>query len=666
MSGIKVVLEQFVVGDLDFANLERELAGGAAVGETRETALEALEQLTRRENLSSAVTGLLRRAIDRHFAMDDTDPFPRIRPSVERGRAADDAEAEDTDPGMPAIYPTETVDTGTAPEAPAADAPAPPPEPGSIIAGRYELERLIGRGGSGLVYRAVDRCRLAAGSEEPRVALKILKPELARLEEALRRLMAEGVRGAELRHENLVRAIDVGNDDGLCFVTMELLEGDTLRSTITRHSPEGLPRDEALDVLAGITRGLACLHGRGLVHGDLKPGNIFLTREGIPKLLDFGTAAPGRHGREPSLEAAGPPGRTPAYASPEVMAGEAPRFSDDIFALACVACELLSSKHPYGRTPADEARDQNMKPVLPASLSGSRRRTLAAALRFDGTRRPQDAAAFLAGMDLETKQRGRAGILLAALAGLGAGILLVLGIISPGGPLGRLLPKEAREMPPTPVETAIEPASLPQAARRDPAAETRPAAVDAGGSFVPETPVASVEQAPAATEPEALSSDASGQEGAPPPVPENTPESGPAEESVAVSAPEPARAPAPVVPEGPGRLAFAADGYRVTEGTAVVIATISRQGGTSGDVTVRWRTVSASAEAEADFVGSDWEVVTIADGDDSVRVYVPLVDDGLAEDEESFFLELAGPGGGATLGSPARIRVRISDDERTP
>ena len=83
MSGIKVVLEQFVVGDLDFASLERELAGGAAVGETRETALEALEQLTRRENLSSAVTGLLRRAIDRHFAMDDTDPFPRIRPCVE-------------------------------------------------------------------------------------------------------------------------------------------------------------------------------------------------------------------------------------------------------------------------------------------------------------------------------------------------------------------------------------------------------------------------------------------------------------------------------------------------------------------------------------------------------------------------------------------------------
>jgi hypothetical protein len=141
----------------------------------------------------------------------------------------------------------------------------------------------------------------------------------------------------------------------------------------------------------------------------------------------------------------------------------------------------------------------------------------------------------------------------------------------------------------------------------------------------------------------------------------------PADEPVPTAAdatpttPEPE--PAPALPPGPGSIAFAQDEYRVTEGTAVVIATIGRRNGLSGDVTVRWRTVPGSAETDADFAGSDWEEVTIGEGQEGIRIYIPLVDDGLLEDEESFFLELSEPGGGAILGSPARVRVRISDDE---
>ncbi len=491
MPDVSEILKEFVRGELDFAGLERALGGRIAAGDTRERALDALEQVTLAEDLSPAVAGLLRRAINRHFAMDDTDPFPKIQPTRPRQPLPDMDSDEQTDPDLPLIYPKEAREPEPEPEPEPEAEPEPaesgaeeapsPPEPGDVIAGRYEIEGLIGRGGSGLVYRAVDHCRLEAGSEDPRIALKILKPELAQLEEAQRRLLSEGVRGAELRHENLVRVIDVGHDGGLCFLTMELLEGDTLRSAILRHSPEGFESDQAIQILSGIARGLAFLHGRGLVHGDLKPGNIYLTSEGRPKLLDFGTAAPGRHGREPTLFAAAPPGRTPAYASPEALAGDQLRFSDDIFSLGCVACELFSSKHPFDRVQSDEARERRVRASLPRSVSGARRQALAAALQFDGTRRPPDAAAFIKSMGLEKESTNRAGLAFSALGGLAAGILLVLAIISPAGPLARFVhtgtgdrveaPRPAVETP-EPVRTTGDPGSATTS-------------VDNAGSFVP-------------------------------------------------------------------------------------------------------------------------------------------------------------------------------------
>ncbi len=674
MSGIKAAMQEFVAGELDFAGLEMALATGAAKGESREDALDALDALTVNESLSPAVAGLLRRAIVRHFAMDDTDPFHDIRPPEQRMPVVDMGEADETDPELPVIYPKAPDEPEPSLEAPAAEEAAPPPEPGTIIAGRYELEGLIGRGGAGLVYRAVDRLRQAAGADEPRVALKILKPELAQLEEAKRRLLAEGVRGTELRHENLVRVIDVGEDDDLGFVTMELLEGGSLRGVVLQNSPEGLPADEALRILAGVARGLSCLHEKGLVHGDLKPGNVFLTREGVPKLLDFGTAVPGRHDREPTLTAAAPPGRTPAYASPEALTGEKLKFSDDIYSLGCLACELLSSKHPFDRTQSDEARDKRMRPTLPRSVSGKQRRTLAAALQFSGERRPRDAKAFVDEMGLETGDRKAGGVLLGALGGLAVGILLVLAIINPEGPLGRFLPADSHE-PSQPAGTAEEPAVTDGADAAQADSAPRTAAVDAAGGFVPaETGPEPPQTVVVETEP--VAEDERAEESTVSLPPETGPDAETVTEPVSEPEPEPAVTPAKakddlptaqesavVRPPVPGQLSFALDEYRVEEGTAVVIATIRREQGSDGDVTVRWRTVADSAEADVDFVASDWEQVTIADGEEEARVYIPLVDDGLVENEESFFLELSRPGGGAVLGSPARVRVRIGDDE---
>lgn len=95
----------------------------------------------------------------------------------------------------------------------------------------------------------------------------------------------------------------------------------------------------------------------------------------------------------------------------------------------------------------------------------------------------------------------------------------------------------------------------------------------------------------------------------------------------------------------------------------MVIATITRTGGSSGTVSVRWRTVPGSAEPDSDYISSDWKEITLADGQTSERVYVPMVNDGLSEGQENFFIELAEPGGGAALSARTRLEVRITDDE---
>ncbi len=646
-------MKQFVAGELDFAGLQRNLSEALAAGATREEALDALRTLAGDERVSPPVVALLRRAVDRHFSSDDTDPFPKIRPSRDRDteRVADDGVDATVDPGdepgLPAMFAEGPGEEEPAPEELPPESPVREAEPGvgDVIAGRYELEGLIGRGGTGLVYRAVDRCRIAAGLAEPRVALKLLKPDLTGRKEARQRLLAEGLRGGEVWHENLVRVFDVGEDGGDCFVVMELLDGDNLRTVILRHSPDGLPVEEGMRVLEGIARGLESLHSRGLVHGDLKPGNVFLTRDGCPKLLDCGIATRHGHDREPLLDGAGPPGRTPAYASPEVLGGTWPQPSDDVFALGCVACELLSSKHPFGRVQADDAREQRLTPVLPKTLSGGRRRVLARALRFDGTKRPADAAAFLAAIGTGERRGGRARFTAGVLTGLGLGIFLVLLIIHPSGPLARVLGFGGLVATTPAISPPAGEAEAAGPSPGEPAQEIRSPSVDVAGRFVPTEPVTPAE---AATE---TSEQTSPTVSAEPPPP------------TADAVPTPAE-PAPPLPSGPGRLAFATGEIRVIEGTAVVIATVDRQGGNTGDVTFRWRTVADSATGDVDYAASDWEEATVPDGSASVRLYVPLVDDGLTEQEESFFLELAEPGGGASLGSPARLRVRIADDER--
>lgn len=163
-------------------------------------------------------------------------------------------------------------------------------EEGTIFAGRYEIEGLIGRGGMGAVYRANDQV-----SSKPR-ALKLIAPELMGSESAVQRLIEEGNTAQEIRHDNVVSVYDVGRADGQIFISMEMVEGVSLREWIKRQpTPDAVPMRVAARIVVELLEGLKAAHAKGVIHRDLKPENIILTAEPSEKeaplrILDFGIA----------------------------------------------------------------------------------------------------------------------------------------------------------------------------------------------------------------------------------------------------------------------------------------------------------------------------------------------------------------------------------------
>src|SRR5690348_14729965 len=216
---------------------------------------------------------------------------------------------------------------------------------GTRLDGRYEILRLLGTGGMGEVYQAMDT-RL--GRE---VAIKVLPPHLAEDSEALARFEWEARILAALSHPNLRALYDLGRDGSTHFAIMELLEGETLRR---RMDSGPIPAGEALEVAALLADGLAAAHAKGVVHRDFKPENIFFTTDGQVKILDFGLArlAPGEgpdHLQSGKLEDT-QPGLvmgTVGYMAPEQVRGRELDARCDLFAFGCVLFEMLENRRPF-------------------------------------------------------------------------------------------------------------------------------------------------------------------------------------------------------------------------------------------------------------------------------------------------------------------------------
>ncbi len=236
--------------------------------------------------------------------------------------------------------------------------------PPNLLAGRYRLERILGTGGMGVVYRARDLLHEAFGEPDSSVALKLLGETFSASPDAHVLLYGEFALTRNLHHRHVVRvfSFEVDIDHQLAFFTMELMQGMTL-DRLLMECPAGLPWQELQPLALQLLDALAYIHHQGVLHGDVKPANIMLGEEGM-RLFDFGL------GHAEAQAMAGLPGLsrsrlnawTPAYAAPELMAGGALSASADLYGAACVLYELAHGQRPGERQLNQPLRRPNRLP----------------------------------------------------------------------------------------------------------------------------------------------------------------------------------------------------------------------------------------------------------------------------------------------------------------
>ena len=242
-------------------------------------------------------------------------------------------------------FPQETLNEGGAPadwsvagssKTSAAAAESDTVEIGTVLAARYEILKLLGQGGMGAVYKARD-------TELDRiVALKLIRPELAKNPEVLRRFKQELILARQVTHKNVIRIFDLGQSDGIKFITMDFVEGQDLRSVLLEKSK--LAPEQAVRIMLQICRALEAAHNEGVIHRDLKPQNVMLDASGRVYVMDFGIA---RSAHLPGMTQTGVLIGTPEYMSPEQGRGEKLTERSDIFSLGIIFYELLIGKSPY-------------------------------------------------------------------------------------------------------------------------------------------------------------------------------------------------------------------------------------------------------------------------------------------------------------------------------
>ena len=267
--------------------------------------------------------------------------------------------------------------------------------PGTILADRYRIVGLLGRGGMGEVYRA-DDLKL----EQP-VALKFLTRALERDPARIERLYAEVRTARQVSHPAVCRVWDIGEADGQHFLSMEFVDGENLSSLMRRIGR--FPIDKALDVSRQVAEGLAAAHAKGLLHRDLKPANVMLDGQGQVRLTDFGLA-----GLAETLTREDVQTGTPAYMSPEQLLGREVSVRSDIYALGLVIYELVTGRRAFeGKGFAELARKhRDERPIEPSALVRGLdpvvERTILACLEKEPRKRPPTAlsvAAMLSGRD---------------------------------------------------------------------------------------------------------------------------------------------------------------------------------------------------------------------------------------------------------------------------
>ncbi len=268
---------------------------------------------------------------------------------------------------------------------------------GSVLRDRFMLQERVSGGSMGVVYKALDRRLAEANAKDPWVAIKVLAPQLAANGKALRALQQEAAKGRCLTHPNIVRFLDLDRDEDLYFIVMEWLEGQTLADILDAPDTGRINQERAFSVIRDLGKALEYSHRCGIVHADVKPGNIMIMPNGEAKLFDFGVARV----RQTQIESTsnfdpGVLGRiTPAYSSMQVLTGDNPVPSDDVFSLACLLYRLIAGYRVFGPRNAAQAAEEGMKPQRLAGINDGHWRTLKKALSFSRVTRFETMTDFM-------------------------------------------------------------------------------------------------------------------------------------------------------------------------------------------------------------------------------------------------------------------------------
>ena len=334
-------------------------------------------------------------------------------------------------------------------------ATAPQLPPGTLIAGKYELEGLLGEGGMGAVYQATN---LAIGR---RVAIKILHAAVADREDVRQRFELEAKAAAVISHPGIVDVLDMGQtESGDPFIVMEHLEGTTLRSINKEF--KGLTPEQAVGVMLPVLDALAAAHRAGVIHRDVKPANIFVcARPQVVKLLDFGVS---RFGKSSGLTNTGAAVGTPRYMAPEQVLGESDLGPEaDLYSVGAVLYSLLSGRLPHG-TGSDMALLARTLHDTPAALSTITTglppalcELVDSLLLKDRSKRPKDAAAVKAALQQAVPNTDLSALFAAATRTARTAALAPTPSHSNAN-LSAVSGKKATPyVPPAPTRTAVEP-----------------------------------------------------------------------------------------------------------------------------------------------------------------------------------------------------------------
>ena len=559
-------------------------------------------------------------------------------------------------------------------------------EPGAVLRERYELESLLGCGGMAAVYKALDRYRASLGVSDCHVALKIVAAHSAAPADDAA-LGREFHNAQQLSHPNIINVFEIDHEAGATFYTMELLEGEKLDELLARIGGP-LPPAQALTIVRDLGRAIEHAHSRGILHADLKPQNVFITFGGQVRVLDFGglsMPAPEPWISEPGAAAAPERYRTatPAYASCEQLEGQQVDPRDDVYALACIAYELLTGRHPFDGHTALQARAQHMHPRRPAQLTASSWRALRRALSWQRAQRPRDVGPWLEQLGVSAaavrlppsyelrvvapRTRWGRWTALAVSVLLCAGAVLYVAQHAPDAPgppdWNRLLAsaKSSLQQTGTALQRRL---GLPRGMTGSPARSLAPpAAQDAAAVPAPAAPApATGGGAPLGAGPSGAAAGALVAGSAAGAAHAMHHPHRPADTVIASAAhvpPADAAAPPPAAGATPAQaLQFSSSSYQVKDSSPAARVVVRRSGDTQDELRFVWWTLDDTAKADVDYAPLGRRTEHMLPGQDHVTLYVPIISNPLRHETATFYVALGRPG--TPDGSPsARASVTI-------